>query len=62
MTRDVNIKKERRRGMRSLLIIFPIGGLLVCNVKIGEQTVYRSARRKGRSAKPPSAPASRNRP
>ncbi len=49
MARDINIKKkrrsikkERRRGMRNMLLIILICGFFACDVKISDRTVYRS--------------------
>lgn len=42
MTQDINIKKERRRGMRMMLWIILICGFLACDIEIGHRTVYRS--------------------
>jgi hypothetical protein len=39
---DINIKKERRRGMRRMLFIMLICGFLACDVNICDRTVYRS--------------------
>jgi len=42
MTRDINIKKERRRGMRKMLLIIIALFLTCCDVKVANVTVWRS--------------------
>ena len=42
MTRDINIKKERRRGMRKMLVIIIAVFLTCCDVNVADVTVWRS--------------------
>lgn len=44
MTRDINIKikKERRRGMRNMLLILIALFFTCCDVKVADVTLWRS--------------------